>query len=333
MSVKHRLAAALALAGALFSAPASAEVAQVRITRQPSIVYLPLVVMEQKKLLEKHVAAAGLPDTKVEWITFTSGGASTEALLAGNVDLVTSGVSNLLLLWDRTKGDVKGVAGASAVPMVLVTRDPDVKSLKDFSEKDRIAVPTLKVSMQAVALQMAAEQAFGEAGRNKLDPLTIQLGHPDATMAVLNPRHEVNSHFSLPPYLNIELRDPNVHAVLNSNEVAGGPLSNGVVFTTKKFHDGNPKTYAAFLAGLKEAVDLIKSDPKQASEIYIAATKEKFTVDELTAILTQPDVIFSAQPYNTHKVAVHFARSGVMKTTPKSWQEFFFSEIHDLPGT
>jgi NitT/TauT family transport system substrate-binding protein len=217
MPIRRRSLAALALvAGLGLAAPSSAEVSEIRITRQPSIVYLPLVVMEQAKLLEKRAAEAGLGDIKVNWITFTSGGASTEALLSGNVDLVTSGVSNLLLLWDRTRGEVKGVAAAAAVPMVLVTRNPDVKTIADFTEKDRIAVPTLKISMQAIMLQMAAEKAFGAGGRNKLDPMTIQLGHPDATIAVLNPRHEVNSHYSLPPYLNLALKDPKVHVVLNS---------------------------------------------------------------------------------------------------------------------
>src|SRR6266702_3274032 len=79
-----------ALAFAL-AAPAGAEVAEVRITKQTSIIYLPLVVI------------------KVQWITFNSGGAATDALLSGNVDLVTSGVSNLLLLWERTKGEINGV--------------------------------------------------------------------------------------------------------------------------------------------------------------------------------------------------------------------------------
>jgi hypothetical protein len=44
------IGAGLALA---IAAPATAEVSELRITKQPSIIYLPLVVMEQNKLLEK----------------------------------------------------------------------------------------------------------------------------------------------------------------------------------------------------------------------------------------------------------------------------------------
>ena len=198
------LASSLLTAAALFAfaiaGSASAEVSELRITKQPSIIYLPLVVMEQNKLVEKQAQAAALPELKVSWITFNSGGASTDALLAGSVDLVTSGVSNLLLLWERTKGQVNGVTSVGGLPMLLVTRDPAVKTLKDFTDKDKIAVPTIKVSSQAMVLKMAMEKMYGEASRDKLDPMTIQLGHPDAMIAVVNGSSEVNSHFSAPPY-------------------------------------------------------------------------------------------------------------------------------------
>jgi NitT/TauT family transport system substrate-binding protein len=119
--------------------------------------------MEQNKLVETQAQAAGLPELKVAWITLNSGGASTDALLAGSVDLVTSGVSNLLLLWERTKGQVNGVTSVGGLPMLLVARDPAVKTLKDFTDKDKIAVPTIKVSSQATVLKMAMEKMYGEA--------------------------------------------------------------------------------------------------------------------------------------------------------------------------
>ncbi len=314
------------------ASPARAEVSEIRITRQPSIVYLPLVVMEQLKLFEKHAAATGMPAATATWITFTSGGASTDALLAGSVDLVTSGASNLLLLWEKTRGEVKGVAGASAIPMVLVTRNPNVRTIRDFTDKDRIAVPTLKVSMQATVLKLAAEQAFGLEGRDRLDTITVQLGHPDATAAILNASHEINSHFSLPPYLNTALADPRIHKVLDSADVVGGPLSNGVVFGTRRFHDANPKVMAAFLAGLEEAIALIKADPGKAAELYIANTRERTTIADLKAMISAPGVVYSTTPFNTAKVAALFVRSGIMKQAPKSWQEHFFPEVHGQPG-
>jgi NitT/TauT family transport system substrate-binding protein len=315
------------------AAPATAEVSELRITKQPSIIYLPLVVMEQNKLLEKHAKAAGLGDLKVSWITFNSGGASTDALLSGSVDLVTSGVSNLLLLWERTKGEVNGVTSVGGLPMLLVTRDPAVKTLKDFTEKDKIAVPTIKVSSQAMVLKMAMEKMYGEAARDKLDAMTVQLGHPDAMIAVVGGSSEVNSHFSAPPYQFTELKAPGVHLVLDSSDVFGGPASNAVVFGTRKFYDANPKTIAAFIAGLEEANRLIASDPAVAAKIYLDATHEKYSVDEVVAMIKAPNVVYSTTPNATMVLANFMFKTGLIKTRPATWKEFFFPVVHNLAGT
>ena len=324
---------AVALVLPMASVPAHAEVSEVRISKQPSIIYLPLVVMEQNKLLEKRAKTAGLGDIKASWITFSSGGASTDALLAGNVDLVTSGVSNLLLLWERTKGEVNGVTSVGGLPMLLVTRDPDVKTLKDFSAKDKIAVPTIKVSSQAMVLKMALEKMYGQAARDSLDPMTVQLGHPDAMIAVVGGTSEVNSHFSAPPYQYTELKTPGVHLVLDSSTVFGGPASNAVVFGTRKFYDANPQTIAAFMAALEEANQIIARDPAAAAKIYLDATKEKYSVDEVVTMIKAPNVVYSTTPNATMVFADFMFKTGLIKTRPATWKEFFFPVVHNLPGT
>jgi NitT/TauT family transport system substrate-binding protein len=323
---------ACAVAAAI-SLPAWAEVSELRITKQPSIIYLPLVVMEQNRLVEKYARASGLPEVKVQWITFNSGGAATDALLSGSVDLVTSGVSNLLLLWERTRGEVNGVTSVGGLPMLLVTRDPDVRTLKDFTARDKIAVPTIKVSSQAMVLKMALEKLYGPAARDSLDAMTIQLGHPDAMIAVVNGSSEVNSHFSAPPYQSTELRTQGVHLVLDSSEVFGGPASNAVVFGTRRFYEANPKTIAAFMAALDEADALIARDPTAAAKIYLEATKEKYTVDEIVTMIKAPNVVYSATPNATMVFADFMVRTGLIKTRPASFKEFFFPVVHNLPGT
>lgn len=332
MSLLARLLTISVLAFAL-TTPIQAEPAEVRITKQPGLLYLPMILMEAGKLVEKHAATAGLGDVKTNWITFNSGGAATDALLSGNVDFVTSGASNMLLLWDRTKGQVKGVAACGGMPMYLLTRNPNIKTLKDFTEKDRIAVPTIKVSSQATILQMAAQQQFGAGQAGKLDSITLQLGHPDATLSLLSPNSEVNSHFSLPPYQNIALKDPAVHKVLSSLDVFGGPVNNAIVFSTQKFHDANPKTMAAVMAALAEAMQMIKNEPKKAIDVYLSQVKEKVSADELVAILGEPGVVFDVAPVGMQKFATFMAEAGTLKTAPASWKDFFFAEAHALNGT
>ena len=275
---------------------AAAESTEFHIARQPGIVYLQPVLMEERKLVEKHAAALGLNDLKVRWSIITSGGVMTEALISGSIDMAVTGLSNMLLLWDKTKGGVKSVAGVAGTSFLLLTRNPDVKTIKDFGPDDRIAVPTIRASMQAMMLGMALEQAYGPGQHGKLDINQVQIGHPDAMQALLNPRHEVNSHFSIPPYYEIALKSPDVHVVLDSTVVMGGPATITNSWSTQKFVDANPLKVKAYIAALDEASEMIAKDPKGAAQIYLAASKEKISAEELVALMTKPGASFSATP-------------------------------------
>jgi NitT/TauT family transport system substrate-binding protein len=316
------------------TAPATADVGEIKITKQPGILYAQLLIMEERKLLEKHAAAQGASPLKVDWVTFSSGGAATDALLSGSVDIVSSGVSNMLLLWGKTNGQVKAIVGVAGLPMKLLTRNPDIKSIRDFGPNDRIAVPTIKVSMQATVLGIALEKEYGSTDASqKLVTNQVQLGHPEATAALLSMQHEVNTHFSLSPFQEIALKNPAIRSVLSSNDVLGGPAHITCSFTTQKFRDANPKIMKAFIAAFDEASELITKDPKAAATSYLAIAKDKATVDELATLMAQPGGIFSGAPNNTKIYADFMQRAGIIKPKAESWKDYFFSDIHDRQGS
>ena len=324
--------AALVLVACAMAATARAEVSEVRISKQYGLPYLTVVIVEQQRLIEKHAKAMGLGDVKVSWVTIGSGGTSTDSLLAGNIDFVTSGVSNMMLLWSRTGEQVKSLSAVAAVPLMLVTRNPNIKTIADFTEKDKIAVPTIRVSMQSTILGIAAGQLYGDAGRTKFDPYTVAMSHPDATVALMSGGGEVNSHFSVPAEPKHELKTPGVRAILNSTDVMGGPATITFIFGTTKFHDANPKTIAAMFAAMGEAEDFIAKNKRAAAELYLKATKEKITLDELTALIESPGFIFSRAPNGTLKYAEQMFKTGAIKTRPASWKDAFFPIAHGLPG-
>ncbi len=332
--VRSLFAAALSLSlvGPALVRPASSEVNEVRLTRQPGLVYLPLMIMEHEKFIEKEAKARGNSDLKVSWSVFNSGGAAVDALLSGNVDFVTSGCSNLLVAWSASGGKIKGVGGAGAIPMILVTRNPNIKSLKDFTSADKIAVPTVRVSMQAVMMQMESEREFGLDQIRKMDAITVAMGHPDAYAALASGKGEIDAHFSLPPYEQEELKLPGVHAVIDSVKIAGGPISNGVVFSSVAFHDKNPATYAAVFAALRDAQALIATNKHLAAQIYLAETHEKLTVDQLVAIMNLPNFVYSVAPQRAQKVSETMYRAGSIKLKSNGWQDFFFPEVHHDKG-
>ena len=331
----HRIVGALAAALALCAGTALAQQkTEITITRQPGILYLPSHVMEKQKLIEQEAAKQGVPNVVVHWINLSGGGAQTDALLSGNVDVVNTGVGNLLLLWDRTKGGVKGIVANSALPLTLVTRNPDIKSLKDYGPNDRIAVPTLKVSTQAILLQMAAEKLWGEGQMGHLDANMVQLGHPDAAVMMANPRGEVTSHFAAPPYQYYELKNvPGAHVVITSPQIIGGPLTQSQFFTTTKFADANPKIIAAIKAATFDAVGFIKKDTPAAVDIYKEITHDKAPAAEILEMLKQPGMMeWGAAPQGTMKFAAHLHKVGTLKTMPKAWTDYYLPITADLPG-
>ena len=331
---RHWWQALLAAVLALATAPAKAELSEIKITKQPGLLFAPMLLMEQHKLLEKHAKQAGIPELKVSWVTIMSGGANNDALLSGSVHITTSGVTNMLLLWGKTNGDVKAIIGVSGLPFKLVTRNPNIKTIKDYTPNDRIAVPTVRQSIQAITLGIALQKAYGDDRANeKLLANQVTMGHPDALTALLNPQHEVASHFASSPFQEIALKTPGIHVVLESRDALGGDCHVALAYATTKFYEENPKTTRAFLAAYEEAVSMIKNDPKGSAATYLTLVKERATADEVEQLLTQPGAIFQAAPVRTMVYAEYMAKAGFIKPMPKSWKDYFFPLLHDRDGS
>jgi NitT/TauT family transport system substrate-binding protein len=326
---------AAALIAGMTATGARAEVGEVRIAEQFGIAYLPLMMMREKGLIEKHAKNAGLGDIKVTWARFGSGAAMNDALLSGNLDFATGGVGPLLTIWSKTKGslDVKGVATLCRMPLYLTTTNPGVKSIKDLTDKDRIALPAVKVSLQARTLQMAAEQAFGPGKHEVLDRLTVSMRHPDGTAAMLSGRSEITAHFSGPPFQQQQLRDPRIRKILSSFDVLGGPTTFVSLWARTSFRVSNPKTYKAFVDAMREAMTIINADKKAASAVFISQTKSKLEPAFVEKIVMDPENIFTTTPRNTIKYAVFMHKVGAIEHLPASWKDYYFPEIHDEPGS
>lgn len=323
------VAAALVAAG-----PARAELAEIKVAQQYGISYLPLMLMEEQRLIEKHAKAAGL-DVKVGWARFAGGNVMNDAILSGQLQFASGGVAPLVTLWARTRGnvDVKAVSAINSMPIYLNTRNPAVKTIRDFSDKDKIALPAVKVSIQAVTLQMAAEKAFGEGQHAKLDPLTVSLAHPDAQTALLSGASEINAHFSSPPFQYQQLERPGIHTVVNSYEVLGGPATFNLVWTTAKFRSENPKLYDAFVKALDEATALINANKPAAAEAYLRISKDKASVESILKMLNDPNIVYTTTPQNVMKYVDFMAKVGSIKVKPDSWKDLFFPNAHTLAGS
>ncbi|AJE04766.1 nitrate ABC transporter substrate-binding protein [Geobacter pickeringii] len=325
------VAAVLALTAGAF--PAAAEVRELRIAKQYGLGYLPLIVIEEQRLIEKHARAAGLGDVKVTWATLGGGSATNDALLSGSVDFIASGVAPLIVLWSKTGGNVKGFAALDTSPLYLNTNNSAVKSIRDFTDKDRIALPAVKVSIQAIVLQMAAAKAFGPQNFDRLDRFTVSMKHPDAMAALLSGKSEITAHLTSPPFMFQELDDKRVRTVLNSYDVLGGPHTFNVIATTKAFYEKNPKLAGAVLAALEEADEYIRKNRKAAAELYVKASGTKESLTDVLSQLNNPALGYSTTPVNVARFANFMHQTGTIKTKPRDWKDLFFTTVHGRKGS
>lgn len=326
------LASAALLLSVVASTPSYAE-GRIRIVEQFGTVYLPLHVLRDQKLIEKHGQKAGL-EIKVEWTKLSGGAAINDALISGAVDIGAAGAGPVLVLWDRTRGsaDVKIIAALGEQPNYLITSNPNVKTLKDFTKTDKIAVPAVVVSQQSRLLQIAAEKEFGEGKFNALDDLTVNLPHPDATAALLSGSSTITAHFSNPPYQEQALQDPKIHKVLSSYDIMGGRITPTLLYATSKFRNENPRTFKVFYDALNEASQWIESHKAEAAETYIRIEQSKLDPAFVKSVIDSPEVSFTTVPKGTFKYAAFLAKIGAIKTRPASWKDYTFEELHDKQG-
>ena len=329
-----RCCALLILACASFDA-ASAEVTEVKIAGGFGLTNLPLMVMQKLGLVEKHAKAAGI-ELKANFVTVAGGANMNDAILAGAVDVGFPSPTSFLPLWARTRGtanEVKAVGAITSMPLVLTTRNPNVKTVRDFTEKDKIAVPSLRVSIQPILLRMAVVRELGEANSGKLDPMTIALSHPEATQAMLSGAGEVTAHFTSPPYYQMQLKKPGIRAILNSYEIMNGPSTFVIGIAPSKFVNGNPKAYAAFVAALEESIAFINKNKQQAAQIYLELSKDKTPVDEILAMLNDPQIVFTPVPQKTMVYADFMFRDGMIKVKPETWRDLFYPNAYKYSGS
>ncbi len=305
-----------------------AEVGELRISLQYGLSYLPIIVMKNARLIEKHAAAAGLGPVEVRFVQLNGGAATNDALISGDIDYGVAGIAPALTLWDKSRGglDVRGVAALDSLDIALTSNNPNVGSIKDFTDRDRIAVPAVKVSIQSVLLQIAAEQAFGPGHHDELDRLTISLKHPDATAAMLSGGTGVTAHFAQPPYSVQQLQSPAIHEITSSHRILGGPATLNVVYTTARFRRQNPQLNAAVLAALREADDIIAADRSRAVGIYMEEEKPGVPAEVIERIVSDPTG-YSVVPFGTEKIAAFLYRIGTLKNNPTSWKDYFFPDL------
>jgi NitT/TauT family transport system substrate-binding protein len=315
---------------------ARADVASVRIVMPSDIATLPLVVAMHNRLIEQQAEARGLHGVTVQWFT-PNGGNSIEQMLNGQADIVvTTDIVGFLLAWDERSGtpqEIRGLAALAQMPYQLLSRNAAIQTIRNFTQKDRIAVPVVKTSLPAVMLEMAAADEWGAAHFDRLDAFTVAKTRDDADSALHSDKGDIDTDFSRMPYADDERGDPAIHRVMDSFDI-GGPHSVALVLTTAPFRDANPALCAALVGAITDADSFIKANRGAAAEIYAAGQKsDNIPVEELSDMLGDPDTVFNAAPAGIQRITAFLHQIGRIRHNPDSWQQLFFPEIYKQPGS
>jgi NitT/TauT family transport system substrate-binding protein len=316
-------------------ASARAEVNAVRIAMPYGLAYLPTYVVIDRQLIQKYAQEAGLGDIKVTFRNMASGPVTSDLILADDADIGMGGWGPAFIMWDKTRGagKVRGIMPLSSSPLSLLSTDPRIKSLRDFRDGDKIAISAIKVTDQAVTLEMAAAKEWGWDQRFRLDPLTVSMSNPDGVTALLSGGKEVMNHLTNVPFSVMEIESGKTHLVMTSDDYTKPGSSGTVMYASGHFHDPNPKLYAAVVAAFEEAIVFIGKDPKAAAEIYVGHEPQKRETGWIESMIRDPKVIsYSSTPRGIKEHADFMFAVGTLKNKAESWKDLFWDNMRDRDG-
>jgi len=307
----------------------------VRFVQQRGLLYLPVDEMVTGGILQQEATKLGLGKVDASVKTLSGPAPVIDALLSGSADYGTAALPSLLTLWDKTHGtanEVRAVGTVSNGAMVLYTINPNVKSIADFTEKDRIAVPSVRISFNAMMLEMASEKIWGDP--HKLDHLTVGLGHPDAVAALSAGygKATITAHIAVQPFTSRGLKIPGAHVIADSRQVFGGPLTQITLLATKQTKEKNPKLFQAVANALDQSIKVANADKHAAAVLWKNAQKASESVDELVTLLNDPGFEFTTEPHRIAYFAAFLNRIGSMKSKVDDWKQLFWETAYQKKG-
>lgn len=258
----------------LMGSPAAeaAEPQRLSVTYVASPLNVPSIVEREEKLFEK-----AFPGRKILWPELNAGPKQTAAMASGEVDIAhcLGATSAILAASEGLDLRIVGVYSRAPVAFVLMTKNPEIKRVRDLKGK-KIAGPKGTILHQLLAA------ATAEAGLKAHDYEFINMGIPAAAAA---------------------LAGGSVHAALLAgadayNATAAGAvvLRNGiglvdgitVIATTKRYLEKNGelvsrfvKTHGELAASLMEEVDDDADDGSRRAIVELVAKEMKLP---LTAV-------------------------------------------------
>ena len=217
--------------------------------------------------------------------------------------------------------------------MTLYTINPNVKTIADFKETDRIAVPTVRLSFNAMMLQMAADELWNDPHR--LDHLTVALGHPDAVTALSAGygKASITAHIAVQPFTDRGLKLPGAHIITDSRKVFGGPLTQITLLGDEADQGQEPDA----VQGRRQRARANRSRSPMLTSAPPRCCGRRRRRRPTTSTTWWPSSTIRASSSPRSRTGSlssrHFLnRTGTMKAKLGSWKELFWETAHQQQG-
>lgn len=312
--------AAAAVSAAVLPRPSSADPplpGTVTIAIQPGIGYGNLLVMKYQKVLEKRY-----PGTTFNWPVLTNGDAIRDGIISGTIAVGSGGSGPFLIGWDRGVG-YKLIGGLNLMDLWMVSRNPEIKTLKDIKPGMKIGMPSPD-AIQAIGLRMGCQQILGNA--HALDTNIVAIQHPLGVLALKN--GQLDAHMSSPPFQFEEVADGG-HVVFRSWQ-ATGRMTFNCVYTTDAFTGKYPEFVRYFYAELARATDFINHNPDGYCQILSQDSGGKVQASQYRSWLREPGIEYSIVPHGFVKIADFMKQIGMLNKEPGSIKDLELSMLHGV---
>lgn len=304
----------LLLSPLMFWGCRSKEPDSIGIAEQYGIAYAPLTIMKEKGFLEQQ-----LPGVAIRWQQFGGPTAIRESMMNGEVDFGFMGVAPVLIGIDSGM-EWKYATGISSNEVAIVTEDPSIKTLADFTENDRIAILSPGCT-QHILLCMLADRQLGDP--MALDSQLVSMSHPDALQALLS-NTEITAHVATPPYLQQEVA-AGMSVMATGEQIMGRPFTFicGVAMTD--FYERHRDWYDAFIRALDASIDYINENMEEC--VRILAPIYGISEEALMEQMTYNGTIYSNRLEGIPELSAAMQKMGLTRENP-DFESMIFDNVN-----
>ncbi len=220
---------------------------------------------------------------QIEWKQFNAGPSEIEALFAGEIDIGYIGPIPAINGYDKSKGELQIIAGATDAGAILVSRrDLCIKKIKELDKKV-IAVPQYGNTQDLILRHILSENKLKDVTRGGSVRI-IQAENAD--IKLLLDRKEIDAALVPEPWGSRLIKEVKANIVLDYNEVyLQGGYSSTVVVARKSFIKKYPDIIKTFIQTHVELTKYINEEKEKVKGVINSQ------INKLTGVTIPEDIM------------------------------------------